>query len=119
MASDARDKEISIDDYVRYVDTGTIGKVLDIKTEDEIDWVLLDKTNLWYKSKLVEWNLISLSKYSNSKLLSRNMRYPNAMINITNITQSIIRKIGAGENCWVMLSFLPSSEKPVIIPSST
>ena len=54
MASDARDKEISVDDYVRYVDTGTIGKVLDIKTEDEIDWVLLDKTNLWYKSKLVE-----------------------------------------------------------------
>ena len=54
MASDARDKEISIDDYVRYFDTGTIGKVLDIKTEDEIDWVLIDKTNLWYKSKLVE-----------------------------------------------------------------
>ena len=54
MVSDARDKEISVDDYVRYVDTGTIGKVLDIKTEDEIDWVLLDKTNLWYKSKLVE-----------------------------------------------------------------
>ena len=54
MASDARDKEISIDDYVRYVDTGTIGKVLDIKTEDEIDWVLMAKTDLWYKSKLVE-----------------------------------------------------------------
>ncbi len=54
MASDARDKKISIDDYVRYLDTGTIGKVLDIKTEDEIDWVLIDKTNLWYKSKLVE-----------------------------------------------------------------
>lgn len=54
MASDARDKEISIDDFVRYVDTGTIGKVLDIKTEDEIDWVLIDRTDLWYKSKLVE-----------------------------------------------------------------
>ena len=54
MASDARDKEISIDDFVRYVDTGTMGKVLDIKTEDEIDWVLIDKTDLWYKSKLVE-----------------------------------------------------------------
>ncbi|WP_407378815.1 DUF2098 domain-containing protein [Methanobrevibacter sp.] len=54
MAFDARDKEISIDDYVRYVDTGTIGQVLDIKTEDEIGWVLIDKTDLWYKSKLVE-----------------------------------------------------------------
>ena len=54
MAFDARDKEISIDDYVRYVDTGTVGKVLDTKTEDETGWVLIDKTNLWYKSKLVE-----------------------------------------------------------------
>lgn len=54
MAFDARDKEISIDDYVRYVDTWTVGKVLDTKTEDEIGWVLIDKTNLWYKSKLVE-----------------------------------------------------------------
>lgn len=54
MAFDARDKEISLEDYVRYVDTGTMGKVIDIKTEDEVDWVLIDKTNLWYKAKLVE-----------------------------------------------------------------
>lgn len=54
MAVDARDKEISIDDYVRYVDTGTSGKVIGIKTEDEIDWVKIDKTNLWYKAELVE-----------------------------------------------------------------
>ncbi|WP_407431447.1 DUF2098 domain-containing protein [Methanobrevibacter sp.] len=54
MAFDARDKEISVDDFVRYADTGTMGKVLEIKTEDEIDWVLIDKTNLWYKAKLVE-----------------------------------------------------------------
>ena len=54
MAVDARDKEISVDDHVRYVDTGTVGKVIDIKTEDEIDWVKLDKTNLWYKATLVE-----------------------------------------------------------------
>ena len=54
MAFDARDKEISVDDYVRYVDTGTVGKVVDTKIEDEIGWVLLDKTGLWYKSKLVE-----------------------------------------------------------------
>ena len=54
MALDARDKEISVDDFVRYTDTGTMGKVLDIKTEDETDWVLIDKTDLWYKAKLVE-----------------------------------------------------------------
>ena len=54
MAFDARDKEIKINDYVRYVDTGTIGEVIDIKTEDETDWITVDKTGLWYKSGLVE-----------------------------------------------------------------
>ena len=54
MAVDARDKEISVDDHVRYVDTGTAGKVIGIKTEDEVDWVKIDKTNLWYKAELVE-----------------------------------------------------------------
>ncbi len=54
MAFDARDKEIALDSHVRYVDTGTIGKVIDIKTQDGSDWVKIDKTNLWYRSKLVE-----------------------------------------------------------------
>ena len=54
MALDARDIEINIGDYVRYVDTGTIGKIIDVKTEDDIEWVKIDKTNLLYRSKLVE-----------------------------------------------------------------
>ena len=54
MVFDARDKEITLDDHVRYVDTGTIGKVVEFKTENDIDWVKIDKTKLWYKSKLVE-----------------------------------------------------------------
>jgi hypothetical protein len=54
MALDARDKEIALDSHVRYVDTGTIGKVIDIKTQDGADWVKIDKTNLWYRSNLVE-----------------------------------------------------------------
>lgn len=54
MVLDARDKEITLDDHVRYVDTGTIGKVVEVKTENGSDWVRIDKTDLWYKSKLVE-----------------------------------------------------------------
>lgn len=54
MVFDAREKEITVDSYVRYVDTGTIGKVLEVKTEDDIDWVKIDKTGLWYRSSLVE-----------------------------------------------------------------
>jgi hypothetical protein len=54
MALDARDKEITLDSHVRYVDTGTVGKVLDIKTTDGVDWVKIDKTDLWYRANLVE-----------------------------------------------------------------
>ena len=54
MVLDARDVEITLDSHVRYVDTGTIGKVLDMKTTDGVDWVKIDKTNLWYRAKLVE-----------------------------------------------------------------
>lgn len=54
MVLDARDIEIPIESYVRYVDTGTIGKVLDVKIQDGVEWVLLDKTELWYRSNLVE-----------------------------------------------------------------
>ena len=54
MVLDARDIEIPIGSYVRYVDTGTVGKVLDIKTENDVDWVKLKKTNLWYRANLVE-----------------------------------------------------------------
>ena len=54
MVFDARGLEIALDSYARYVDTGTIGKVVDVKTQDGIEWVKLDKTELWYRSNLVE-----------------------------------------------------------------
>lgn len=54
MVFDARDIELTLDSYVRYVDTGTIGQIVDIKIENDIGWVKLDKTNLWYRANLVE-----------------------------------------------------------------
>ena len=54
MVFDARGLEIALDSYVRYVDTGTIGKVVDVKTQDGMEWVKLDKTELWYRSNLVD-----------------------------------------------------------------
>lgn len=51
---DARDKPINIGFHVRYVNTGTIGEVIELKLEDDIGWVRLDKTGLWYVSNLLE-----------------------------------------------------------------
>ena len=54
MVVDARDLEITLDSHVRYVDTGTVGKLLDLKVENEVGWVKLDKTELWYRANHVE-----------------------------------------------------------------
>ena len=52
---DARDHEINIDYYVRYINTGTVGQVIELKIEDgDVGWVRIDKTGLWYLSNLVE-----------------------------------------------------------------
>ena len=54
MVCDARGLEITLDSHVRYVDTGTMGKVIDLRKHGGMDWVKLDKTELWYRSNLVE-----------------------------------------------------------------
>ncbi|MDO5823683.1 DUF2098 domain-containing protein [Methanobrevibacter sp.] len=54
MALDARNMQISLDSHVRYVDTGTLGQVIDEKITDGVEWVKLDKTGLWYQSNRVE-----------------------------------------------------------------
>lgn len=54
MIFDARGKEITPGLYVRYIDTGTISEVVDTKVEDNVSWVKLKKTDLWYVSKYIE-----------------------------------------------------------------
>ena len=53
---DARSKTIEIGSYVRYTGTGTIGKVVDFKHDEDKDfaWVKLEKPNLWYSNELIE-----------------------------------------------------------------
>lgn len=54
MIVDARNKKITLGSHVRYVDTGTIGEVSDIKKENDVSWVKIDKTNLWYLATKLE-----------------------------------------------------------------
>jgi hypothetical protein len=51
---DVRDKLIELGQFVRYTGTGTIGKVIDLKEENNVNWVKIDETGLWYSSDLVE-----------------------------------------------------------------
>ena len=49
--------EIEVGSYIIYTSIGTIGEVLDIKTDENGDWVLIavdELTRLWYNTKYVE-----------------------------------------------------------------
>jgi Uncharacterized protein conserved in archaea len=48
-ALDMGGNPIVIDSVVRYLNTGTVGKVVDLKEDDEGIWVLVDTTGLYYK----------------------------------------------------------------------
>ncbi|MEL4305080.1 DUF2098 domain-containing protein [Methanococcoides sp. LMO-2] len=48
-AVDANGAPISIGSNVRYINTDTIGEIIDINTDDEGTWALLDTTQLYYR----------------------------------------------------------------------
>ncbi len=62
---DVRGKPIEKGIHVRYTGTGSTGEAVDFKTDDEGTWVLLDTTDLWYKTKFVE--VIGESEYNKLK----------------------------------------------------
>ena len=48
-AVDANGAPISIGSNVRYINTDTIGEIIDITTDDEGTWALIDTTQLYYR----------------------------------------------------------------------
>ncbi len=52
--SDSCGAPISKGSYVIYTGTGTIGKVVDLKTENESIWAKIEGTDLWYKSNYLQ-----------------------------------------------------------------
>jgi hypothetical protein len=45
---------MNVGDYARYKNTGTVGKVLEVKQEAGVEWILLDTYNLYYDSTTIE-----------------------------------------------------------------
>ncbi|MBR0472159.1 MAG: DUF2098 domain-containing protein [Methanosphaera sp.] len=57
VVTDKIGNKIEIGSYINYTSVGTIGEVLDIKTDDDGSWVLVaidDLTKLWYNTQYVE-----------------------------------------------------------------
>ena len=51
---DIRGREIKVGDYVKYINTGTIGEVTEIMEDEEGIWAFLDATELYYKIEFLE-----------------------------------------------------------------
>ena len=45
---DIRGETIDLGAFIRYTGTGTVSKVVDLKEEDNQQWVKLDEPALWY-----------------------------------------------------------------------
>ncbi|NYT12343.1 MAG: DUF2098 domain-containing protein [Methanomassiliicoccales archaeon] len=45
---------MEVGDYARYVNTGTVGIIQDIKDDRDVTWALLDVTDLYYDVEKLE-----------------------------------------------------------------
>jgi hypothetical protein len=62
---DVRGKPIQKGIHVRYTGTGSAGEAVDFKSDNTGKWVLLDTTELWYKTEFIE--VIGESEYNKIK----------------------------------------------------
>ncbi|AFC99706.1 Uncharacterized protein conserved in archaea [Methanocella conradii HZ254] len=53
-ATDLYGKPITLGTTVKYISTRTVGKVIDLKKEEDKTWALLDKTRLYYDTRYLE-----------------------------------------------------------------
>ena len=45
---------MQVGEYAKYRATGTVGKVLEVRERDGVEWALLDTYSLWYVSSLLD-----------------------------------------------------------------
>ncbi|MDV0446823.1 hypothetical protein MsAg5_06810 [Methanosarcinaceae archaeon Ag5] len=51
---DVRGVPMKVGDFVKYINTGTVGYILEIMEDDEGVWAYLDSTELYYKIGFLE-----------------------------------------------------------------
>ena len=51
---DIRGETIDLGSFIRYSGTGTVSRVVDLKEEDNQQWVKLEEPSLWYSADTIE-----------------------------------------------------------------
>lgn len=70
-AIDMKGMPIQIGNFVEYANTGTKGHVIEIITDEEGSWVLIDKTDLYYKAEVLKIIEKITDKEVGEKIFSR------------------------------------------------
>jgi hypothetical protein len=69
--SDSAGNPLHAGSFVQYINTGTKGNVIEIVSDDEGTWALVDKTNLYYKTEVLKIINPVEEKELSEKILSR------------------------------------------------
>lgn len=89
--TDKLGNEIKVGSYIIYSNVGTIGEVLDIKTDEKGSWVLIavdELTKLWYNTEYVE---LTDKKYLKISKIDDN----NEELSVEDIKEKIKRSVSS------------------------
>ena len=78
---DIRGETIDVGTFIRYTGTGTISKVVELKEEDNEQWVKLDEPALWYAADSLMKKTSLILKTLIRTLLSKSRTLRKAMKN--------------------------------------
>jgi len=70
-ATDIAGNPLQIGNFVEYANTGTRGNVIEIISDDEGTWALIDKTDLYYKTEILKIIEKVTEKELGEKIFSR------------------------------------------------
>ncbi len=70
-ATDMAGNPLHIGNFVEYVNTGTKGNVIEIISDDEGTWALIDKTDLYYRTEILKIVNKVTEKEIGEKIFSR------------------------------------------------
>jgi len=70
-AADMAGNPLQIGNFVEYINTGTKGNVIEIISDNEGTWALIDKTDLYYKTEILRIIKKVAEKELGEKIFSR------------------------------------------------
>jgi len=76
---------MQVGEYAKYKITGTVGKVLEVRERDGVEWAMLDTYELWYVTSLLD--IASADEYKQTSFKERTRTV--SMEDIKSLTEKV------------------------------